>query len=354
MSGAGKKILRIAWCTRRGEVLAEKFASELSTHTSYVTCFRRNEESLAEWAEAGFALHQPIVFIGALGIAVRTIAPLASDKLTDSPVLVMDEIGRYVIPVLSGHMGGANALAREIAQILDATPVITTATDVNELFSIDDFARRNGLRIGNREGIRKVSSKILTGKSIRLQTDVSVHFSGEKPEPVMLLADGDKDKERNTVKADAVITRNPEMEADDGTPLYLIPRDLVLGLGCRKGVPFNHLKDFVFQILDETGLERSDVRCIASIDRKAEEPGLMMLAQYLGVPFLVYTAEELRAVPDCGFHESSFVRENMGVGNVCERAAYIASEGGRQILPKTQGQGMTLSIYRQNQWHLEW
>lgn len=348
MSGTGKKILRMAWCTWQGEVLAEKVSRELSIHTPYVTCFREPQESLTEWAKAGFALRQPMILIGAMGIAVRTIAPLAADKLTDSPVLVMDETGRYVIPVLSGHMGGANALARELEQILDVTPVITTATDANGLFSIDDFARRNGLRIGNREGIRKVSSKVLSGKSIVLRTDVAVAFSGEKPESVILL------DEIGTTQADAVITRNPEIETEDGISLYLIPKNLVLGVGCRKDVPFERLKKFVFQTLTDNDLEDSDVRGIASIDHKAGEPGLMMLAQYLGVPFLVYTAEELRNISDENFHDSPFVQKNMGVGNVCERAASIASDGGQRLLPKTKGEGMTLSIYRQNQWRLEW
>lgn len=348
MSGTGKKILRMAWCTRRGEVLAEKVSRELSRHTPYVICFRKPQESLTEWAKGGFELHQPLVFIGALGIAVRTIVPLAADKLTDSPVLVLDETGCYVIPVLSGHMGGANALAREIAQILDLTPVITTATDANGLFSIDDFARRNGLRIGNREGIRKVSSKVLSGQRIGLRKDAPLQFSGEKPESVILL------DEIGTTQADAVITQNPEIETEEGIPLYLIPKNLVLGIGCRRGVPFERLKEFVFQTLADNGLEQLDVRGIASIDRKAEELGLMMLAQYLGVPFFVYTAEELRNISDENFHDSPFVQKNMGVGNVCERAASIASDGGQQLLPKTKGEGMTLSIYRQNQWHLKW
>lgn len=351
MRGTGKKYIRIAWCTQRGEALAKKLTRELSAQTAYVACFRDLDESLTEWAQAGFALHQPLLFIGAVGIALRTVAPLAADKLSDSPVVVMDEAGRYVIPVLSGHMGGANALARTLAGIMDATPVITTATDVHGLFSIDDFARRNGLRIGNREGIRKVSSRLLSGKRIGLRSSASVapvNFSGEKPKEVELLLEGD------SRRADAVITRNPDENSEEDPPLYLIPRDLVLGMGCRKGVTFEKMKEFVFQTIAETNLDGESIQCIASIDRKGEEPGLMMLAQYLGVPFRVYTSEELRIIPDGEFHDSPFVQENMGVGNVCERAAFLASDGGEQILPKTRGDGMTLSIYRREFWNIEW
>ncbi|MDO4383040.1 MAG: cobalt-precorrin 5A hydrolase [Eubacteriales bacterium] len=345
MSRNGKKYLSVAWCTPGGEALAQRLARKLQeVDSDYIPQFRKEKESLWEWAKGAFSLHQPLLFIGATGIALRTIAPLAVDKLTDSPVLVMEESGHYVIPLLSGHMGGANALARELAEILGATPVITTATDVKGLFSIDDFARRNGLRIGNREGIRRVSGKLLCGKSIGLRPNLNARFLRPQPEEVKLLSDADR------VKADVVITHNPEMTG----PLYLIPRDLVLGMGCRKDVPFEKLQEFLLQTLADNGLDEANIRCLASIDRKAQEPGLMMLAQYLGVPFRVYTAEELQQASGHEFQESPFVRENVGVGNVCERAAFLASAKGAPVLPKTKGEGMTLSIYRQENWNLEW
>ena len=121
--------------------------------------------SLSDWTRQQFAEKNAIVVIGACGIAVRMIAPFVSDKLSDSPVVVADEAGTFVIPLLSGHMGGANELAEQIAGQIGGIPVITTATDVNHTFSVDLFAKKCGLSIYNREGIAKVSAKILDGKN---------------------------------------------------------------------------------------------------------------------------------------------------------------------------------------------
>ena len=107
----GKRYIRIACFTPRGRELAERL---MANWTEYIPLWRRREESPEEWAAEGFRMHQPLLFVGAAGIAIRTVAPLVKDKLQDSPVLVMDEGGRHIIPLLSGHMGGANALARDI------------------------------------------------------------------------------------------------------------------------------------------------------------------------------------------------------------------------------------------------
>lgn len=136
----GKRYIRIACVTPRGRELAERL---MANWTEYIPLWRRREESPEEWAAEGFRMHQPLLFVGAAGIAIRTVAPLVKDKLQDSPVLVMDEGGRHIIPLLSGHMGGANALARDIGARIGADPAITTATDVNGCFAIDDFARRS-------------------------------------------------------------------------------------------------------------------------------------------------------------------------------------------------------------------
>ena len=111
------------------------------------------QESVSVWAGEQMAAHHALVFVGACGIAVRAIAPWITDKLHDSPVLVMDEQGQYVIPLLSGHVGGANELAVRLAGELGAVPVITTATDLHGSFAVDLFAKRNDLWIHNREGL---------------------------------------------------------------------------------------------------------------------------------------------------------------------------------------------------------
>lgn len=132
---------------------------------SYVAC------SLADWAGEQMAARNAMLFIGACGIAVRAIAPFLTDKLHDAPVLVMDERGKYVIPVLSGHVGGANALAEYLARRTGAEPVITTATDLNGKFAVDLFAKRNGFFIVNKDGIAKVSAKVLAGRELTVSVE---------------------------------------------------------------------------------------------------------------------------------------------------------------------------------------
>ena len=111
--------------------------------------FIKVKESVEEWAAARFEAHEAIIFVGAVGIAVRAIAPSVKDKLSDSPVIVIDDTGSYVIPILSGHVGGADKIAVTIAELIGAQPVITTSTDLHEAFSADVFARENGLKIRN-------------------------------------------------------------------------------------------------------------------------------------------------------------------------------------------------------------
>ena len=186
---AGKQthgmILYTTWFSERGRELAARI-TELSLSVSYgfwqsrygghpavskIQIRERGNRSLPDFLEEAFAQQFPVIFIGALGIAVRAIAPLIRHKTVDSPVLVLDEAGQFVIPVLSGHLGGANELAQQIAESLHSAAVVTTATDVNGLFAVDVFARKNGLRVCNPEAIRHVSGKLLQGEIIVMAVD---------------------------------------------------------------------------------------------------------------------------------------------------------------------------------------
>ena len=154
--------IKILYFTDKGKALAEKIKEGLSGHDAVIV---PKGVPIAFVCGDAFADKEALVFVGAAGIAVRAIAPYVRDKLTDPPVIVTDENGNFVIPILSGHVGGANSLALEVAEVLEAQPVITTATDVSGAFSVDLFARENDLRIANREGIAKVSSSALEGWS---------------------------------------------------------------------------------------------------------------------------------------------------------------------------------------------
>ena len=298
------------------------------------------QESVSAWAGEQMAAHHALVFIGACGIAVRAIAPWITDKLHDSPVLVMDEQGQYVIPLLSGHVGGANELAVRLAGELGAIPVITTATDLHDSFAVDLFAKRNALRICNRKGIAKVSAKVLAGEEITMSVQEG-HLAADEGilSGIRLCA------YPPTEKVDILIADSTEeIFRKEAAELLLQPKKYILGVGCKKGTDSVKLEVFLRKILEDQGFAIEQIAALASIDVKKEEACLLEFSEKYRIPFLTYPAQELQAVPG-EFHGSEFVKAQVGVDNVCERAAMKAAGADGRICRAKQAQdGITVAI----------
>ena len=273
-----------------------------------------------------------VIFIGAVGIAVRSIAPYIKDKFCDPAVLVIDELGRYVIPLLSGHVGGANELANYIGEALSAAPIITTATDINGTFAVDIFAKKNNLLISSRKLAKDVSAALLDNNCIDIDSDI-------KSIDVKEL----KKKLNPKNKACDIKVRITDRIYDD-TVLTLIPKNLYIGVGCKKNTDADKMWDFVNDIFRLEGLDIRAVKSIGSIDIKRDEDAVKNLANRLNVPFLTFTKDELNSVSG-DFFESEFVRKTVGVGNVCERAVCIQCNN--LIVKKTAREGMTVAIGRE-------
>ncbi|MBQ6117678.1 MAG: cobalt-precorrin 5A hydrolase, partial [Clostridia bacterium] len=274
-----------------------------------------------------FSSNDALIFISAAGIAVREIAPHLKSKTEDPAVLVMDDGGKYVIPILSGHIGGANALARKIEALTGAKAVVTTATDGAGRFSCDAWATKHNCAISSMRLAKKVSAAILTR-----EIPVFAEFPLPETLPCGLFPCASGELGIHI----GIRTASPFEET-----LRLIPRIVTVGVGCRKGTPEETVTGAVNEILQQNGIDPQSVKRVASIDVKKEEPGLLACAEKLGVPAYFYTAEELDAVPG-EFHESEFVRQTVGVGSVCERAA-VKSAGGKLIIPKTATDGVTVA-----------
>ncbi|MDE7176554.1 MAG: cobalamin biosynthesis protein [Lachnospiraceae bacterium] len=292
--------------------------------------------SIGEWAKERMQESNALLFIGASGIAVRAVAPFLTDKLHDVPVLVMDEKGKYIIPILSGHVGGANDLANHIAEKIGAEPVITTATDINKKFAIDLFARRNNLYIANKDGIAKVSSKVLAGQEITISIESDHKITGEETavQIVPYPPDG---------FVDVVVTSKEDVF---DTSILLKPREYVIGIGCKRGKKVNEIDQLVTKTINEMGISVTQIFALSSISLKREEQGIVEWCRKEGIPFFTYTAEELQEVSG-SFKESLFVKEQVGVDNVCERAAVKAcGEDGKLIFPKIAENGMTIAVAR--------
>ncbi len=290
-----------------------------------------------QWGKSAF------LFVGAAGIAVRYIAPFVKDKFTDSPVLVIDEKGRYVIPILSGHVGGAASLADEIAAQIGATAVHTTATDVQQKFAVDVFAKRNNLLIGDRTAAKQISAAVLEGERVGFYIACKdVDIRGKMPEELILCKtteEAERQKYRIIVSGESCgISPFPEENT-----LVLYPRRITAGIGCRRGVSPELLEKGFLEVLGESGILPGEVEAIASIDLKKKEPALLALSEKYGIPFFTYSAEQLNEVPAVS-SESAFVKEITGVDNVCERAALYHRKGARLIREKWKGGQMTAAL----------
>ena len=277
--------------------------------------------------EESFAQSELMVFVGSCGIAVRKIAPFVHDKRTDPAVVCVDELGTFVIPLLSGHIGGANALARRIAESLHATPVITTATDINRKFSVDTWATENGCVISSMKLAKSVSAAILEG-DIPIKSDFPVVGSlpngvipGETGQLGIYLTSTDKEPFEHTLR--------------------LIPRRLHLGIGCRRGTEKEAIQAAVEQVFQAHHLDFRAVKSAASIDLKKDEEGLLSFCREQKIPIRFYTAEELKTVSG-DFTPSAFVQSITGVDNVCERSALMGAE--KLIVRKTACHGVTVAV----------
>ncbi len=285
--------------------------------------------SLKDWTQEAFGSQDALIFVGASGIAVRAIAPFVKSKTTDPACIVVDEQGTYVIPFLSGHIGGANELAREIAAGIKAIPVITTATDLNGLFAVDEWARANGLVISHMKLAKQVSASLLEGKKIGFFSQFSIKGS---------LPKGFAARKILETNLEISIRKKP----CNGNTLQLIPRCVVLGIGCRKGISRESIEAAVNQVLEDFDLSKQSVREIASIDLKEQEQGILQFCQAWGLPFRVFTAQQLASVKGT-FTPSSFVSSVTGVDNVCERAASLGTRGGRMLVKKQAKNGVTVA-----------
>ena len=292
---------------------------------------REISPSLQEMCKEAFSRCRLLIFIGATGIAIRSIAPYIRSKTRDPAVLSIDEQGKFVIPLLSGHIGGANSLATGIAAVLKAVPVITTATDVNELFAVDEWAARHNMSIFNMDAAKTFASYLVDCKKVGVKSDFPI--KGALPKGLVLAEEGPVGMAISLRK-----TVQPFVET-----VVLRPRILHLGIGCRRGTPMDKIEEMVIQELKKLKVTLSVVKGIASIDVKKDEQGLLAFADVSVLPVRFYSSAELNAV-EGDFTPSAFVAQTVGVDNVCERAAVLDSGGGRLLLRKTARNGVTLAI----------
>ncbi len=291
--------------------------------------------SLAKALAPVWAHYDAHYFIMATGIVVRTIAPLIQDKTKDPAVVCGDEAGRFVVSLVSGHIGGANELAHTLSGILGATPVITTSTDINQVPAIDVIARDQGLYIENKQSIKHVSMAFIKGEPLPVHDPFNLVLPHLPSRLINKSAVFTADQPG--IWVDYTVRDLPEKV------LVLRPRMLVAGMGCRRGVPRQELEDHLYQVLQAHRISVNSLSKIVSVDLKADEPGLLEFAKILNLPIEFYTRAELdqvKTVPN----PSLLVNKHIGVKSVCEAAAMLATGSTDLLIPKTAGRTVTFAL----------
>lgn len=273
-----------------------------------------------------------VIFVGAAGIAVRAIAPYIKSKLTDPAVISVDERANFVIPLLAGHIGGANELARALAAFLGACACVTTATDVNNLFAVDEWAARNHMVIDSLKTAKDFAAALVDGQTCGLHSDFAV--AGALPRQL---------EATDAAETGMAVTLDKTLAPYKNT-VRLLPKIVHLGIGCRRNTPLEKIEALVLPELERLHIDLRTVKSVASVNLKKDEAGLLAFAAKYKWPAVFYTAAELETAAG-DFTSSGFVQKVVGVSNVCERSAVKAS-GGRLILRKTarDGLGVTLAI----------
>ncbi len=285
------------------------------------------------------------VFIMAAGIVVRTLGDQIRHKTVDPAVLVMDETGQYVISLLSGHLGGANRLARELAGAIGAAPVITTATDLRGVPAIDLIAQERGLHIENPAAIRAVSAALLRQDTVAV-CDPFDRLQGALPHTMMRPVDLTAETPASAGFSDGPAVMVHDIHVDlPPEVLILRPASLFAGVGCNRGTPVGEITAHLETVLTRFGLARMSLAGLASVDLKADEAGLKAAARHYHKPLSFFTRDQLATVTDIR-NPSATVEKHIGIPSVCEAAALMASDNGHLIVPKQRTRNVTVAIAR--------
>lgn len=296
---------------------------------------------LKETLPALFQEKKQLVLIMATGIAVRILAPHLQGKSNDPAVVVVDDGGLFAISLLSGHLGGANMLARRVAECLGAVPVITTATDVAGLRAVDALAYDFNLKPEPVEKIKEFNAAMLKGETIFLYTDWPESVFGKPAgiaiKPLFNLTWQKAKKYR------AVLTHNLNLPGLVGNELMLRPKNLFVGIGCRRGVTAAQIIGALETVFNGHNLALGSIAKLASIEEKKTEAGLLEAAQKLKVPLCLFPAAELREVK-YSYEKSEFVEKTMGVGSVCVPAAILVARSSKVLVPKQKLKQITIAV----------
>ncbi|CCK82498.1 cobalt-precorrin 5A hydrolase [Desulfobacula toluolica] len=347
--------------TPNGKILGQKIQKSVQGSTLFVSASivqdSDNEKNTIVFKKLSKEIHLQFsafgghIFIFSTGIAVRMIAPLLKSKMIDPAVVVVDDNANYAISLVSGHMGGANHLAKQIADIINAIPVITTATDTNRLPSIDMIAKEQGLYIETPQNIKHVNMAFLKGAKVRLYDPFGC-VKNNLPESFRI----DAVNWNKKIDDQAIDDIGNVSEGESGTvfcsyetkdvsceTLVLRPRVLTVGIGCNRGTCCEDIKAFLISVLKQQGLSVNSIFRFATSDIKKDEIGLLALSQEMKIQIDFYDKNKLNSVKTIQT-PSKMVEKHLGVKSVCEAAAILSAGNGQLIVPKKKNKDVTIAV----------
>ena len=321
-----------------------------------------NKENFKENLRAGFGRYDSLVCIMATGIVVRILAPLIVHKTSDPAVVVLDQKGKYAISLLSGHLGGANDLAREMASISGGEAVITTATDVAGELSFDTFAKKHDMAIENIGQLKHISGALLSGKKVNVFTDKNAaelypELAAEQKRGMIAILPLSEFFKTYTIESNipAVVIDERLFVSNSTVPqaapvLYLRPRTICAGIGCKRNMEQKPIEEALLQTLKEEGIPPLSLKCIATIPLKSDEPGIIGTAANLNVPLQIIPTEEIENldISQLGIQTSEFVASQTGVLSVSTACSYLASGKGTILRDKAKYKGITIALSKEN------
>ncbi len=372
--------------TRKGIELARQLADDfpgldILAAGSFAEDFSESVQplpgSLSEMAGEIMDEYDGLIFIMALGIVVRVIAPWLEDKRKDPAVVTVDETGSWVISTLSGHLGGANKLAEKIADILQAEAIITTATDVRSRPALDMLAEEIGGELVPFENLKHAGSHMLAGGKLEIICAESHYKNIIEESSALNSTDREfyKNKIEFSLPGRSGSSPAESVNAADGFPLLvsardhdhrrfesllgneyiqLVPREIVIGIGARKGIERQAVIGAVLGDLQELGFHSKSLKALATADIKQGEPGIKKAAARLDVPLKIVSREEIAAeiknasLSEQNYSFSKFVKDKIGVGGVCEPAAVLQAKPGKLIRSKKNHGDLTTAVARTN------
>lgn len=362
-TGKAAKGPAILCLTKQGASLAVKLAGMMDEAAVFIPLRLKGEgfnvyyfEDWQETFSAVFKRYSQVICIMAAGIVVRSLGPLMQSKFSDPAVVVLDEKGRYAISLLSGHIGGANRLAEEVALKLGAMPVITTATDVSQRPAVDLLAARLDGFIEPVAQLKVFNRMLAEGERVYLYSllpltkEITEGFEYRGWPAAQGGASGYQDLQfEPPAVIIAPVSSRYVQGKENALNIFIKPKNLVVGMGCRKGVSLEQVKSAFKSIMEEYFLDERCVKLLATIDIKEHEPAFRKFSKELDMPLVTYTKEEINALEGSFLH-SDWVNNKIGVGGVCEPAAKLGAKQGMTIVPKQKIGPVTISVAAEKSW----